>query len=167
MGHERLAEKLRTETLAGKLEADVTSLPGLYADGLRRTGVVAPNRTPLRSQLLDGFTDKDGWFTGLYSTALVLQYNVKLVRPEELPKDWNDLLDSKWKGQLAIDQDGYEWLAGLLDELREKGNEFRQTTRRTRGCGSTRAHFAESAPRCRRVQDRPGAIQLIISPIEP
>jgi iron(III) transport system substrate-binding protein len=108
-----------------ELDADVTSLPGLYSDGLRRSGVVAPNRTPLRSQLLDGFTDKDGWFAGLYSTALVLQYNVKLVRPEELPKDWNDLLDAKWKGQLAIDQDGYEWLAGLLDTLgEERGMSF-------------------------------------------
>ena len=25
----------------------------------------------------------------------------------ESPRDWNDLLDSKWKGQLAIDQEGY------------------------------------------------------------
>ena len=125
LGHERLAEKLRSETLAGKLEADVTSLPGLYSDGLRRAGVVAPNRTALRTQLLDGFTDKDGWFTGVYATALVLQYNSKLVRPEELPKDWNDLLDAKWKGQLALDQDGYEWLAGLLDTLgEERGMSF-------------------------------------------
>jgi iron(III) transport system substrate-binding protein len=125
LGHGRLAEKLKTETLAGKLEADVTSIPGLYSDGLRRSGVVAPNRTPLRGQLFDGFTDKDGWFTGLYSIGYVLQYNARLVRPEELPKDWNDLLDVKWKGQLAIDQEGYEWLAGLLDTLgEEKGMSF-------------------------------------------
>ena len=75
--------------------------------------------------MLDGFTDKDGWFTGLYSTAYVLQYNTKLVRPEELPKDWNDFLDSKWKGHLAIDQEGYEWFAGLLDTMgEEKGMSF-------------------------------------------
>jgi iron(III) transport system substrate-binding protein len=125
LGHGRLAEKIRTETLAGKLEADAISIPGLYSDGLRTIGAVAPNRTPLRNQLLDGFTDKDGWFTGLYSTAYVLQYNTKLVKSEELPKNWNEVLQEKWKGQLAIDQEGYEWFAGLLDTLgEEKGMSF-------------------------------------------
>lgn len=125
LGHGRLAEKIRTETLAGKLDADAISIPGLYADGLRGVGAVAPNRTPLRNQLLDGFTDKDGWFTGLYSTAYVLQYNTKLVKSEELPKNWNEVLQEKWKGQLAIDQEGYEWFAGLLDTLgEEKGMSF-------------------------------------------
>src|SRR5713226_6719326 len=117
LGHGRLAEKIRAETLAGKLEADAISIPGLYADGLRSMGAVARNRTPLRNQLLEGFTDKEGWFTGMYSTAYVLQYNTKLVKPEELPKDWNTLLDRKWKGQLAVDQEGYEWFAGLLDTI--------------------------------------------------
>ena len=125
LGHGRLAEKVRTETLTGRLDADAISIPGLYSDGLRSIGAVASNRTPLRNQLLDGFTDKDGWFTGLYGTAYVLQYNTKLVTPEELPKNWNDLLDPKWKGQLAIDQEGYEWFAGLLDTMgEEKGTSF-------------------------------------------
>jgi iron(III) transport system substrate-binding protein len=94
-----LAEKIRTETLTGKLEANAISIPALYADGLRSIGVGARNRTPLRNQLLDGFIDKEDWFSGMYSTAYVLQYNTKLVKPEELPKNWNDLLDVRWKGQ--------------------------------------------------------------------
>ncbi len=126
LGHGRLAEKIRAETLAGKLEADAISIPGLYTDGLRSMGAVARNRTPLRNQLLDGFSDKEGWFSGMYSTAYVLQYNTKLVKPEELPKDSNNLLDPKWKDQLAVDQEGYEWFAGLFGyDGRRKRNGFR------------------------------------------
>jgi hypothetical protein len=82
LGHGRLAEKIRTETLAGKLEADATSIPGLYADGLRSIGTVAPNRTPLRNQLLDSFTDKDAWFTRLLQHRLraAIQHQVGETR---------------------------------------------------------------------------------------
>jgi iron(III) transport system substrate-binding protein len=119
LGHARLANKIRTEALAGKLEADAISMPAQYVDELRSSGAVLRYRPPFRNQLHDGFADKEGWLNGIYNTAFFLQYNTKLVRPEELPKDWSDLLDPKWKGQLAIDQESYEWFASLLDHLGE------------------------------------------------
>jgi hypothetical protein len=105
--HGRLANKITTEALAGKLEADAISIPGNYVADFRKLGVIARNRTPLGTQLSDGFVDKEGWIHGMYSTAYVLQYNTKLVKPEELPRDWPDLLDPRWKGQIALDQEGY------------------------------------------------------------
>ncbi|HVO93619.1 MAG TPA: ABC transporter substrate-binding protein [Terriglobales bacterium] len=120
LGHARLANKIRTEALAGRLEADVISMPAPYLDELRNSGAIVRYRAPFRNQLHDGFFDKEGWLNGIYNTAYFLQYNTKLVRPEELPKDWNDLLDPKWKGQLAIDQESYEWFASLLDHLGEE-----------------------------------------------
>jgi iron(III) transport system substrate-binding protein len=120
LGHSRLANKIRTEALAGKLEADAIAMSTTYLDELRSSGAVTRMRPPLRDQLHDGFADKEGWVNGLYNTAYVLQYNTKLVKPEELPKDWNDLLDAKWKGQLAIDQESFEWFAGLLDSMGEE-----------------------------------------------
>ncbi|MEX0805516.1 MAG: ABC transporter substrate-binding protein [Candidatus Binatia bacterium] len=125
LGHARLANKIRTEALAGKLEADTISMPAQYLDELRNSGAVLRYRPPVRSQLHDGFTDKEGWLNGIYNTAFFLQYNTKHVRREELPKDWNDLLEPKWKDQLAIDQESYEWFASLLDHLgEEKGLRF-------------------------------------------
>jgi iron(III) transport system substrate-binding protein len=125
LGHGRLANKITTEALAGKLEADAISIPGNYVGDFRKLGVIARNRTPLRAQLSDGFVDKEGWIHGMYSTAYVLQYNTKLVKPDELPRDWHDLLEPKWKGQIALDQEGYEWFAGILELMgEEKGTRF-------------------------------------------
>jgi len=125
LGHARLANKIRTEALAGKLDADAISMPAQYVDELRNAAAVIRLRAPFRNQLHDGFTDKDGWLNGIYNTAFFLQYNTKLVRSDELPRDWSDLLDPKWKGQLAIDQESYEWFAALLDHLgEEKGLRF-------------------------------------------
>lgn len=37
-----------------------------------------------------------------YETPAVILYAEKVVRPEEAPQDWDDLLDPKWKGKLII-----------------------------------------------------------------
>ena len=125
LGHARLANKIRTEALAGGLEADAISMPASYLDEMRKSGAITRLRAPFRNQLQDGFIDKDGWLNGIYNTGYFLQYNTKLVRPEELPRDWNELLDAKWQGQLAIDQESYEWFAALLDSMGEdKGLRF-------------------------------------------
>jgi iron(III) transport system substrate-binding protein len=39
--------------------------------------------------------------------------NSKLVKPEEAPKDWKDLLDPKWKGQIAIGHPGFSGSVGV------------------------------------------------------
>jgi iron(III) transport system substrate-binding protein len=125
LGHARLANKIRTEAMAGSLEADAISMPAPYLDELRKSGAIIRLRAPFRNQLQEGFIDKEGWLNGIYNTGYFLQYNTKLVRPEELPRDWNELLDAKWQGQLALDQESYEWFAALLDHLgEEKGLRF-------------------------------------------
>ena len=37
-----------------------------------------------------------------YETPVVFLYAEKVVRPEDAPQDWDDLLDPKWKGKLII-----------------------------------------------------------------
>ena len=37
-----------------------------------------------------------------YETPAVILYAEKVVRPEEAPQDWDDLLDPQWKGKLII-----------------------------------------------------------------
>lgn len=40
-------------------------------------------------------------------TLVVLGYNTRLVKPEDAPKTWTDLLDPKWKGKLVKAHPGY------------------------------------------------------------
>jgi len=43
----------------------------------------------------------DRWY-GTYLTPEVIAYNKRAVSPAEAPKDWDDVLDPKWKGKVLI-----------------------------------------------------------------
>ena len=43
-----------------------------------------------------------GFWFGTYETPEVIAYNYKVIRPDEAPKDWDDLLEPKWRGQIVI-----------------------------------------------------------------
>ena len=44
---------------------------------------------------------QDRWY-GTYQTPEVIVYNTNLVKPEEAPKDWDDVLDAKWRDKILI-----------------------------------------------------------------
>jgi iron(III) transport system substrate-binding protein len=72
--------------------------------------------------------DKQGYWTAYTVASFVLAYNKRLVRPQDVPKTYEGLLDAKWKGQKI----GMETSAGVMHALipvwgREKTlNYFRQ-----------------------------------------
>ena len=44
---------------------------------------------------------QDRWY-GTYQTPEVIVYNSDAVKPEEAPKDWDDVLDPKWRDKVLI-----------------------------------------------------------------
>jgi iron(III) transport system substrate-binding protein len=45
--------------------------------------------------------NEDRWY-GTYQTPEVIVYNSEVVKPEEAPKDWDDVLDPKWRDKILI-----------------------------------------------------------------
>jgi iron(III) transport system substrate-binding protein len=93
---------------------------------------------------VEGREKSDRWY-GTYLTPEVIAYNTQAVSATEAPKDWDDVLDPKWKGKLLIrdpiasgtmraifgaiiarsvartgsPESGYEWLRRLDANTRE------------------------------------------------
>ena len=44
---------------------------------------------------------QDRWY-GTYQTPEVIVYNSDAVKPEDAPKDWDDVLDPKWRDKILI-----------------------------------------------------------------
>jgi len=51
--------------------------------------------------------DRDGMFAAFRASLSVIGYNTRLVKPEDAPKSFADLLDPKWAGKIVKAHPGY------------------------------------------------------------
>ncbi len=65
------------------------------------------------------------WAATLLS-VWVQVYNTQLIRKEDLPRTYRDLLDPRWKGKLGIEAKNQDWFASVVDVMGggEKGLKF-------------------------------------------
>jgi iron(III) transport system substrate-binding protein len=117
--------KIQTEMNAGNHLFDVTNGSAEQASALKKIGAIDPYASPQREFFSGANKDKDGYFTSLYVIPIVLGYNTSMVKRAEAPKSYEDLLQPKWKGNMFLDDEAYEWFAVLLKHFgREKGLQY-------------------------------------------
>lgn len=64
--------------------------------------LLAPYRPSWAGQVPESARDAgDRWY-GTYETPEVIVYNSEAVRAEDAPKDWDDVLDAKWRDKVLI-----------------------------------------------------------------
>ncbi|HTM10151.1 MAG TPA: extracellular solute-binding protein [Verrucomicrobiae bacterium] len=91
------------EHRAGKLAADVISVGTENVIAMKEAGLYARYRSPESQFYPPEQSDRDGYFHSDSLGLSTIAYNNRLVKKEEAPKGYNDLLDPKWKGTLTID----------------------------------------------------------------
>jgi iron(III) transport system substrate-binding protein len=68
----------------------------------REEGLLEKYKPSYANALADEFHAKDYSWTGTFQTPEVIMYNTKEISRQEAPKDWDDLLDKKWKDRIII-----------------------------------------------------------------
>ncbi len=53
-------------------------------------------------------------------TPIACAYNTNLVRPDEVPRNYEDLLKPRWKKNMAIDLESTIWFVSVLQLLVKK-----------------------------------------------
>lgn len=116
---------IQTELNAGRNAFDVTNASAAQAHGIKKTGALDPYQTPQRQFFSTSHKDKDGYFTPTYINPVVLGYNTNLVKRNEAPKRYEELLEPKWKSNMILDIEEFPWFAVLVKHYgREKGLEY-------------------------------------------
>ena len=124
-GEEQLTNRIMTETRAGKWSFDAVSTSTISVLAERK--VTTPYLSPERNAFMNEFKDPDGHWLGIFVNNLVVAYNTRMVSPRDVPKDYPDLLDPKWKGQILMDSTDYDWFGTLLTVWgREKTMQYMQ-----------------------------------------
>ena len=84
---------------------------------LSEAKLLASYRSPESKFIERDMIDDDGYWTAYYVNPFVLGYNTNLVKKQDVPRTYEQLLDPKWKGkQISIDDSAYGLLAGLIRE---------------------------------------------------
>ncbi|HHU76793.1 MAG TPA: ABC transporter substrate-binding protein [Firmicutes bacterium] len=82
---------------------DFAELPAGY---LEEHFLSLPGRWPLRPELQKaGFYDPGGFFHTFVVIPFAMFYNINLLREDELPKVWGDLLEERWEKQILMPDD--------------------------------------------------------------
>ena len=112
--------RLLLEHRTGKLEADVLGLPFEGVVQTEKEGVLARYDSPERRYYGDRVKDKNGYWTSPHYSILAIGYNTRMVKPEEAPRGYQDLLQPRFKGELSIDTDPHRavmaWLMSWGEE---------------------------------------------------
>ena len=124
-GRGALLERLLTEIDSGKTLADVysTGIPDMSA--MLQRGELLAYHSPSESNIEPRFVFKDGLLHPSANLVFITVYNRNLIGEKEAPRTWDDLLNQKWKGRIAIDQEPNDIVAGFLILMgKEKGESY-------------------------------------------
>ena len=108
-----LVSRIQTEQRAGTHIWDAMNSTGFEPYVLLEQGYFAKYESAERKSFPEGHKDKEGMWTTMYTSPMIVSYNSKLVAAADLPKDYSDLLSPKWKGRLGLDSSDFEWYANL------------------------------------------------------
>jgi iron(III) transport system substrate-binding protein len=89
---------------------------------LKREGFFASYYSNEITRYASGFKDPAGYWTTFFTNTHVISYNTRLVKSDQVPRSYEDLLHPRWKGRLLMHSEDYEWFTNqLLIRGEEKG----------------------------------------------
>ncbi|RSD27032.1 extracellular solute-binding protein [Mesobacillus subterraneus] len=101
MGSQEVLDRVRSEK--NNPQADVWwGAPSVMFDQAKDEGLLQPYEPSYSGALADGFHEAEWHWSGTSQTPEVIMYNSKELTKEEAPKDWDELLDPKWKDEIII-----------------------------------------------------------------
>lgn len=117
--------KIDTEARAGRFMVDVVASAPMEMWELKHKNHSASYLSPELRAFPAGSYDPQGYWSSTEVTPIVLAYNVNLVRPDEAPRSYQDLLLPKWRGKMNFGSDEYAWYSVMLDGMgKAKGLDF-------------------------------------------
>ena len=117
--------KLDVEARARGLNVDVIDLDGFYVSQVLKRNYWMRYVSPELATYPKELRDPRGLWAGFFLLPQVTIYNTNLVPAATAPKNYNELLDPKWKNRITIPDSGVTWYHGMLQYMgAEKGRSF-------------------------------------------
>lgn len=116
-GSDKVLQRTVTETNGKRYEVDAIHISAPEMEALYREKVLQPVATPLQAGLLPGMVPAHHEWSSTLLTVFVQAYNTGIIKKEELPKKFEDLLQPRWKGKLGIEMEDFDWFAATVTAM--------------------------------------------------
>ena len=101
MGSQEVLDRLRAE--AANPQADIWfGAPAEIFERAAKEGLLQPYQPTWASAVPDDARDPQDLWYGTYLTPEVIGYNSEAVSDAEAPKDWDEVLDPRWRDKIII-----------------------------------------------------------------
>jgi iron(III) transport system substrate-binding protein len=128
----KVLQRMAAEKKANRWDFDAVSVSAQELEALYRENLLQDVKSSLHKEMLEGTLPAHRGWAPQFINVFVQAYNTNAVRKQDLPKRWDDLLDTRWKGRIGVEAKAGEWYCRLLKDMGErKGGElFRQIAAR-------------------------------------
>src|SRR3982075_1805227 len=127
-GAERVFQRIGQEYASNVHAVDVAnSSDAAHLLAWKRQGILEPYMPEdVAKHYKPEHRDADGTYAGFRATLSPIAYNTKLVKAEDAPASFKDLLDPKWKGKIVKAHPGYSGtiLTATFEMVRDIGWDF-------------------------------------------
>ena len=138
---ENIVRRAVAEAQAGRNEADIFETNTPEMESLHREKVLHEVKSPHMAELIPQAIPAHREWIGTRLNVFVMAYNTKLVKKEELPRSYEDLVNPRWKGRLGIEASDLDWFAGVVNDLGEaKGLKLFRDIVATNGLSVRKGH---------------------------
>jgi iron(III) transport system substrate-binding protein len=114
---EEIRQRVVNEARARRYEVDLILNNSPAMEALNAEKLIYEVKSPHMAELMPAAIPPYRTWAGFCLNVLVSAYNTNLVKNADLPKRYEDLLNPKWKGRIAIEADDSDWFAGLAEHM--------------------------------------------------
>jgi iron(III) transport system substrate-binding protein len=119
-GSEKVLQRTLAEAAARRHEVDAVHSAAMEMEALHREKLLAAVALPYARDLIGGAVRPHREWTASYLSIWVQAYNTRLVRKDDLPRTFQDLLDPKWQGKLGIESHVWDWYSAVILQMGEQ-----------------------------------------------
>lgn len=119
-GSEAILQRLVTEARGSRFDADIVQNNAPENEALHRETLSQEVWSPYLADLIPQASPAHKEWVGITYDVWTASYNTNLIKKEDLPKSYQDLLDPKWKGRLGIEANDQGWFGPLVEALGEQ-----------------------------------------------
>jgi len=117
---EKVVQRAVAEARANRNTPDVFESDGVVLEVLARERLLQDFYSPSFKFLSTNAFTKDRPYIADRFNFFTIAYNTNLVKNDEVPNSYQDLLNPKWFGKLGMEAEDYDWFAAMVKDMGEK-----------------------------------------------